>query len=107
MEAIQILQAIGGFLIALFVPGFLIVYLFFEELEILEKISLSIALSITTTIFMGIFLGYNEYMKNLTGGITQANVWKYSLNIILTLSILCLGKIGYKLWSKRKKKKKQ
>jgi len=40
-----------------------------------SKFALGFVLSIAIDIFFGLFLGYNEYMKNLTGGITATNLW--------------------------------
>ena len=48
-----------------------------EALSELEKLALGLVLSISIDIFLGLFLGYNEAMKNLTGGITAFNVWLY------------------------------
>ena len=74
--------------LALFLPGYLIARLFFKELEELEKVALGFVLSIALDIIVGLFLGYNEYMKNLTGGITAFNLWLYlgSITIILMIA---------------------
>jgi len=89
MNAIlQILQIIIGLPLALFIPGYLITRIFFKELEELEKVALGFVLSIAVDIALGLFLGYNEYMKNLTGGITAFNLWLYlgSITIILIIT---------------------
>ena len=87
-ETLQILQIIVGLPLALFLPGYLIARLFFKELEELEKVALGFVLSIALDIIVGLFLGYNEYMKNLTGGITAFNLWLYigSITIILLIA---------------------
>jgi uncharacterized membrane protein len=87
MMPLQILQLIIGLPLALFIPGYLIARIFFNELEELEKIALGFVLSIALDIFLGLFLGYNKYMKELTGGITTTNLWVYlgSITIILII----------------------
>jgi uncharacterized membrane protein len=87
MTPIQIIQIIVGLPLALFIPGYLIARIFFNELEELEKVALGFVLSIALDIFLGLFLGYNKYMKDLTGGITAFNLWIYlgSITIILTI----------------------
>lgn len=86
----KILVAIIGVLFALFIPGYLVTLIFFKELKLLQKIALAITLSIIINVAIGIFLGYNETMKNLTGGVTVDNVWFYSLIITSFLLIIYL-----------------
>lgn len=71
------IQVILGLLLALFIPGYLLARIFFKDLSELEKVALAFVLSIALDIFLGLFLGYNEQMKNLTGGITEWNLWIY------------------------------
>ena len=97
LEVTQIPQAILGLVLALFLPGSLLTRLFFEECDLIERIGLGMVLSICVDIGVGLFLGYNETMKNLTGGITAQNVWTALISITL---VLLIG-IGIK----RKKKK--
>ncbi len=84
----NILQVVIGLILALFLPGFLIALIFFKELEALEKVGLAFVFSIMIDIIVGLFLGYNEYMKNLTGGIIARNVWIYLSLITLILLIV-------------------
>lgn len=88
MTPLNILQIIGGLILALFIPGYLIARIFFKELEELEKVALGFVLSIALDILVGLFLGYNEAMKNITGGITAFNLWLYigSITIILLIA---------------------
>lgn len=88
----MILRIIFGLLFALFIPGFLLALIFFKELELIEKIALGFVLSICVDIFLGLFLGYNETMKNLTGGITAFNVWVYLSIITLMLFAIYIYK---------------
>ncbi|MEM4260344.1 MAG: DUF1616 domain-containing protein [Candidatus Woesearchaeota archaeon] len=83
----SILQTILGLLLALFIPGYLIARIYFKELNELEKFVLGFVLSICIDIFIGLFLGYNETMKNITGGITTYNLWLY-LGIISGVLII-------------------
>jgi len=87
MTPIQILQIIIGLPLALFIPGYLISRIFFNELDELEKVALGFVLSIAIDIFLGLFLGYNKYMKDLTGGITALNLWIYLGSITIILAI--------------------
>jgi uncharacterized membrane protein len=81
------LQIIIGLLLALFITGYLVTRIFFKELSELEKVAIGCVLSIAIDIAIGLFLGYNETMKNLTGGITAFNLWLYlgSLTIVLII----------------------
>ncbi len=89
---LQVLRAIIGSLFALFIPGYLLVLIFFKELNMLQKAALAIVLSIITSVSIGIFLGYNETMKNLTGGVTEYNVWTYELLVSGILFVIYLLK---------------
>jgi len=84
---LNIIQIILGLPLALFITGYLCARIFFKELEELEKVALGFVLSIAIDIIVGLFLGYNETMKNITGGITAFNLWLYlgSITIILTI----------------------
>jgi uncharacterized membrane protein len=66
-----------GILFAFFVPGFLITMLFFEDEPWHIKALFSIVISICFTVFLGLLLGFNETMKNVTGGL--AKTWLYML----------------------------
>ncbi len=92
MVIAQINQIFFGLLFSLFIPGFLLTLIFFKELELIEKIGLAFVLSICVDIALGLFLGYNEYMKNLTGGITAANVWGGLLAVSFVLLAVYLVK---------------
>jgi len=85
---LQILQIILGLPLALFVTGYLVARIFFKELEELEKVALGFVLSIAIDIIVGLFLGYNETMKNITGGITAFNLWLYLGSITIILMIV-------------------
>ena len=87
MNILAIIQIIFGLPLALFIPGYLIARIFFKELEELEKIALGFVLSIALDIIVGLFLGYNETMKNITGGITAFNLWIYLGTITIALII--------------------
>ena len=98
---LEILRAIIGSLFALFIPGYLVTLIFFKELKPLQKIALAVTFSIIIDVAIGIFLGYNENMKDLTGGVTAENIWFYSLIISAFLLIIYL----FTRTKKQKKKK--
>lgn len=104
---IQLLRLVIGLPLALFIPGYLITLIFFDELEKLEKIALGFVLSICVDISLGLFLGYNKTMKDLTGGITALNLWIYLSVITLILFIIYLLKKKGKLKSVFKRFRKE
>lgn len=86
-----ILKAVIGSLFALFIPGFLVVLIFFKNLSKLQKIAVSAVFSLIILVAISIFLGYNEKMMSITGGVTEYNLWIYELiisGILLTTLIL-------------------
>ena len=52
---LEILQAFLGLSFALFIPGFLVVLLLFDEFKLLEKLVFAVAFSIMLDVFIGIF----------------------------------------------------
>ncbi|MBD3203200.1 hypothetical protein GF327_02820 [Candidatus Woesearchaeota archaeon] len=103
---IDILRIIIAALFSLFIPGFIIVYIFFEEFTLLEKISFSVAFSIMIDIAIAIILGYNKDIANLTGGLTFASIIKAEIIVIMILGIIYLIKYIKKNENKKKNKKK-
>jgi hypothetical protein len=81
---------ISGFLFAMFLPGFFLTLIFFREVKMLEKMLLSITFSIMLTIGLAIMRGYNENVKNITGGITAANLWNWELWITGILALIAI-----------------
>jgi len=112
MSILNIIQIVIGLPLALFLPGYLIARIFFKELDELEKIALGFVISIAIDIIVGLFLGYNETMKNFTGGITALNLWLYlgTLTIILFVTWVVRNNEEYSsvllLFKKKSKKKK-
>jgi uncharacterized membrane protein len=77
----NIIQIALAFIALLVVPGFAMSLAFFprlNQLEVTERLAISIGLSITLLVAVGLFLGYSTTLINLTGGITA-----YSLIIML------------------------
>jgi len=69
----DIFQLALAFIYVLFVPGFamtLAVFPRLNELEITERVALSIGLSLIIVIAMGLVLGYSQTLIAATGGIT-------------------------------------
>jgi len=102
MIILQIIQIIFGLLFALFIPGFLVALIFFKELEVIEKVALAFVFSICIDIIVGLFLGYNEAMKNLTGGITAFNIWIYLVVITIILILILFYPEMISLFKKRR-----
>ena len=103
---IQIIRFIVGFPLALFIPGYLLARIFFNELQELEKVALGFVLSIALDIFLGLFLGYNEYMKDMTGGITAFNLWIYlgSITVVLVIFWALIRRDEWRIVSNKLKK---
>jgi uncharacterized membrane protein len=82
----SIIQIALAFVAVLVVPGFAMSLAFFprlNQLEVTERLAISIGLSIAIIVAVGLFLGYSQTLVNLTGGITP-----YSLLISLTFITL-------------------
>lgn len=88
-----IIHAILGLAFGLFIPGFLLTKIIFKDQDPLEMVAFSVAFSIAIDIFLGLFLGANETMANITGGITELNVWFYlALLSVILFSIVLIQK---------------
>jgi uncharacterized membrane protein len=85
---LEIVRIVVGLPLALFIPGFLVALIAFGELSWLEKIALGFVLSICIDITVGLLLGYNLQMKDLTGGITALNLWLYLGSISVVLAVV-------------------
>ena len=84
------ITTILGLLFIFVIPGFLLTQIIFPKEKELEKIVLTVLLSISFYIVLGFVLGFNEFTYKLTGGLSSFNVWLYSiiLNIILLIVFL-------------------
>ncbi|MGZ4918936.1 MAG: DUF1616 domain-containing protein [Halobacteriota archaeon] len=82
----SILQIALAFIGVLVVPGFaasLAIFPRLSQIEVIERMAMSIGLSITVVIATGMMLGYSAFLADMTGGITA-----YSL--IAALSVITL-----------------
>jgi hypothetical protein len=84
-----------------FIPGFLITLLFFEDEAWPIKALFSVVISICFTVCIGLLLGFNETMKNITGGLSKT--WLYMLLFCGLLVFMNIFKQSRK--KKRGKKK--
>lgn len=69
----SIIQIALAFIAVLVVPGFAMSLAFFprlNQLEVTERLAISIGLSITILVTIGLLMGYSPTLINLTGGIT-------------------------------------
>jgi uncharacterized membrane protein len=84
--------AIAGTIVSLFLPGFLISLIFFRELKILERAIYSVVISVGIDVALGIALGYDKFQKSITGGISSFNLWYYQfiINAVLLIVIIFL-----------------
>jgi len=85
----DVFQLALAFIFVLVVPGFaatLAAFPRFNQLDITERLALSIGLSITIVVAMGLFLGYSTTLVALTGGISA-----YSLIYLISfVTVFCL-----------------
>jgi uncharacterized membrane protein len=68
----SILQIALAFIVVLVIPGFAASLAFFprlNQLEVTERLAISIGLSITIVVAVGLFLGYAPALISVTGGI--------------------------------------
>lgn len=76
----------AGFL--LFIPGYLLTLIILKKINNLERIALSVGLSISFAILLGLILGYSSSI-----GITSFNLWiSYILFCVVMLIIYYKGK---------------
>lgn len=89
-KSMNIIMLIGGLAFVLFIPGFLLTFVLFKRLEAVERVMLAFCLSMAIDVILGFFLGANESLKNLTGGITGLGVWLYLTLISLLFLITAI-----------------
>ncbi len=103
---IEIIGAVLALGISFFVPGYLIVLLFFSDLKPFQKIAYAIAISIIIDIGIALYLGYNELQATKTGGLTFWNVLALQSWILGTL-IALFGVKHFLLRKEKRRGKKQ
>jgi uncharacterized membrane protein len=81
MDFLSIIQLISGVILIFFLPGYLILRLFYKHLKGLEQIVISIGLSISFSIIIALILGF----------IGIFNYW----NSIIAYTIVLVGVITY------------
>jgi len=84
------LVSILGILMALFIPGFFMSLIFFRRITFLERMVLSFTFSIMIATSIGIALGYDKEVKDITGGVNPSNVWRWELVATGILGIIAL-----------------
>lgn len=99
-----IANVIVGLLFFAFLPGFIIVKLFFKDEELFERILLAIIFSIMIAMTIGIFFGYDRAQAAATGGFTTRNMWIGEIGITSLLAIGFL--IKYTLEKREKPEEK-
>jgi len=89
----NILQLILAFIYVLVVPGFavsLAAFPRFNELEITERLALSIGLSLTIVITFGLVIGYVPFLVAATGGITAYSLF-FGIGLITVFFLVILA----------------
>jgi len=87
-----VVHALIGLAFGLFIPGFFLSLILMPKLDKLERFAFSVCFSVCITIFLGLFLGFNKTMAEITGGITEWNVWLYMIGISLALFLIYMMK---------------
>ena len=105
---LDIIRIVIGLAVALFIPGFILVLLYFKEFKPLEKIAFAITFSVMIDIAIAIFLGYNEAQALRTGGLTFQNIIKAEIIVFTILALLTWIKhvVKKKLFKKKNNSKK-
>jgi len=88
----SVINVIFGLLFGLFLPGYLLMKIFYDKQKGVERFILIVALSLAVDVLIGLSLGGNHIMKDLTGGITVLNVWVYMIFVCLVLFVVFLVK---------------
>ena len=73
----SIIQIALAFIAVLVVPGLAMSLAFFprlNQLEVTERLAISIGLSITILVTIGLLMGYSQSLISLTGGITAVSL---------------------------------
>jgi uncharacterized membrane protein len=86
---IEFIKIILGLIFTLFLPGYLLSLLLFKKLRRIERISLSIGLSIAITVFLGFSLSAVSYLT-FSKAITERSVW---ISFILLCVIFTIAKL--------------
>jgi uncharacterized membrane protein len=101
----DILQLTLAFIYVLFVPGFamsLAVFPRFNQLEITERLALSIGLSLTIVIALALLLGYSQTLLAVSGGITAYSlIFGISLVTVFFLFIWVLRRADLAVTDRR------
>ena len=87
------ITTILGLLFIFVIPCFLLTQIIFPKEKKLEKIALTVLLSISFYIVLGLVLGFNEFTYRITGGLSEFNVWIYSIVINILLLVIYLVKV--------------
>jgi len=87
---LKIIQAIVGMLLIFVIPGYIIDRYFIKSHTLLEKIVLSVTLSIATTIFIGLTLGLLHIFNYWT------SIAGFVVVIIVLLIIAKFKKLNFK-----------
>lgn len=87
---LEITQIILGIIFFMFIPGWLIVQAFLEDLGKMEKILFAIIISVMLGLFVGVFFGYDRNWAQITGGFTEANIWLGEITITILAGITYL-----------------
>lgn len=88
----SIAQIIAGLAFFLFIPGYIITLLAFDDLEGLERIMIAAVLSIMVGLAIGVFFGYDRAQAVWTGGFTKENLWMGEVAITFLLSLAYIVK---------------
>ena len=82
-----VIKVILGLLITMFLPGYLLSVILVRKSEIIERICLSIGLSIFIIVVLSFFLTAISYLLNIKG-ITSLSVWLSLLVVCVILFII-------------------
>ena len=91
---LEMIRIILGLLFSIFLPGYLLSLILFRKLKIIERICLSVGLSVSILVFLGFFLSGIGYLINIKA-INALSVWFLLLVVcVIFTTILLARKIG-------------
>ena len=83
---LNIIRIIVGIVFALFLPGYLLTFILFRKLKLLERICLAIGLSIFVVVFLSFYLTAISFFSS-EAGITTMGVW---LSLLITCALFII-----------------
>ncbi|MFH2021483.1 MAG: hypothetical protein ABIJ34_08790 [archaeon] len=92
---------IFGILLLFVIPGLILARILYPTRSFLEQFISTVLLSILISTVVGLFLGYNQFMARMTGGLTRHNLIVSLLSVSFVLLCILVYKRGLNKTKKR------